>query len=55
MNGFQRKIIDKALENDHRLDTWELEFIDSLSYRPDSYELSEKQNEILNRISEKVY
>lgn len=55
MNGFQEKIIAKAMDNDSKLSTWECEFIDNLSDKDDRYELSDKQNEILNRISEKVY
>lgn len=55
MNGFQEKIVQKAMDNDSKLSSWECEFIDSLNDKPERYELSDKQNEILNRISEKVY
>ena len=55
MNGFQEKIIEKAMDNDHKLSSWECEFVENLSEKSDRYELSDKQNEILNRISEKVY
>ncbi len=55
MNGFQKKVIQKAIENDHKLSPWECDFIDTLSDRSDNYELSDKQNDVLNRISEKVY
>lgn len=54
MNGFQRRIIERAYENDHKLNSWECDFIESLSEKSDNYELSNKQNEILNRIGEKV-
>lgn len=54
MNGFQRKTIDRAMTNDHKLSSWECDFIDSLNEKSDDYELSTKQNEILNRIGEKI-
>ncbi len=54
MNGFQKRIIERANESDHKLSSWEIDFIESLSNKADNYELSDKQNEILNRISEKV-
>jgi hypothetical protein len=54
MNTFQRKTIDRAYDNEHKLSAWELDFIESLHDKPDNYELSEKQNSILNRIGEKV-
>lgn len=54
MNTFQRKTIDRAYNNEHKLSAWELDFIESLRYRSDEYELSDKQNTILNRIGEKV-
>lgn len=55
MNGMQRKIIDKAMDNDRELTTWECEFIDDLNDKDDDYELSDKQNSVLNRIQDKVY
>jgi len=54
MNGLQRKIIIKALDADDRLSEWESEFISHLADQSDDYELSEKQNHVLNRIWEKV-
>lgn len=54
MNNFQRKIIDRAYENEHKLSSWECDFIESLKYKDDKFELSDKQNSILNRISEKL-
>lgn len=53
MNGFQKKIVLKAMENEDLLTPWESEFINSLAEREDR-DLSKKQNEILNRISEKM-
>lgn len=55
MNGFQEKVIEKAANNIHKLNSWECGFIESLQDKPDNYELSETQNRILNKISEKVY
>lgn len=54
MNGYQKKRIIEALDNPDKLTDWEYDFIDSLSNHDDDYELSEKQNSILNRISEKM-
>lgn len=54
MNTFQQKIIERAIKNDHKLTSWECDFIESLSSRPDNYELTKKQNSILNRIGEKL-
>lgn len=54
MNRVQQKFICDALDNDHDLTEWEIEFINSLADKPDDYQLSEKQNEILNRIQRKI-
>lgn len=54
MNRVQKKFICDALDNEHDLTEWESRFINDLADKPDDYELSEKQNEILNRISQKV-
>ena len=54
MNGFQSKIISDALDDPEALTEWEYEFIDSLADHEDDYELSEKQNQVLNRIGQKL-
>ena len=54
MNGFQLRIIEKAIENDHVLSAWESDFIASLDDLPESQELTTKQNHVLNNISEKI-
>jgi hypothetical protein len=54
MNRFQRKIIVDALEDPSRLTDWEFDFVNSLADKTDDeYELTEKQNKIVNRIGEK--
>lgn len=57
MNGFQRKIVLKAQDSEDLLTEWEADFISSLADRdekaPDA-KLSDRQNEILNRISQKL-
>jgi len=53
MNGFQKKIIKDAIDDPEPLSEWEFDFINSLADKPDEYELSEKQNKIVNRISQK--
>jgi len=54
MNRVQIQIIKEALDSPELLSEWEHEFIDSLADKPDNYELSEKQNSILNRIGSKM-
>ena len=57
MNGFQRKVVMKALDNQDLLTDWEADFINSLADRDENApnaQLSSKQNEILNRISGKL-
>lgn len=53
-NRVQRKFILDALDQPERLTDWENEFINDLAEKDDDYELSEKQNNILNRISQKL-
>lgn len=53
-NRIQRKFILDALDQPERLNEWENDFISNLADKDDDYELSEKQNEILNRISQKL-
>jgi len=55
MNGWQEKVIDKAMSNDDKLNSWECDFIESLNDKGSDYELSFKENKKLNEISEKVY
>lgn len=54
MNRIQKKFICDALDSEHMLSEWESQFINDLAERPDDYELSNKQNEVLNRISQKI-
>lgn len=54
MNRVQLKFVEDAEQNGHLLTQWEQTFIDDLSRKDEGYELSEKQNEILNRISRKL-
>ncbi|WP_299077717.1 hypothetical protein [uncultured Paraglaciecola sp.] len=53
MNNFQKKIITDAIEDPQPLSDWELDFINDMAEKPQGYEASKKQNEILNRISQK--
>ena len=53
MNRIQKRFIKDAIDDPEPLSDWEQEFIDSLAQKDDDYELSEKQNHILNRISQK--
>lgn len=54
MNRVQIQFIKEALDNEDDLSSWEWDFINSLADRGDDYELSSKQNEILNRIQRKI-
>lgn len=54
MNRVQRQFVKDAIEYEHKLTEWEAKFINDLAERGDDYELSEKQNSILNRISQKL-
>jgi hypothetical protein len=53
-NRIQIKFIKDALDSPEKLNEWEVDFIDSLADKDDNYELTEKQNTILNRISQKI-
>lgn len=53
-NRVQIKFIEDALDQDHKLSAWECDFIESLSNLPEDKPLTDRQNEILNRISQKL-
>lgn len=50
MNNFQTQIILDAMDEPGKLTPWETEFIDNMADKEDGYEVSEKQNSVLNRI-----
>ena len=61
MNRIQIQFIKDALDQEHKLSEWESEFINDLADKDEEYKkkgvdltLSSKQNEILNRISQKL-
>lgn len=57
MNKVQRKFIIDALDQEHKLTEWECQFVNDLAERDEKQpdrELSDKQNEILNRIQRKL-
>ena len=57
MNKIQRKFVIDALDQEHKLSEWESRFINDLAERDEQspdYVLSDKQNEILNRIQRKL-
>lgn len=57
MNRIQRKFVIDALDQEHKLTEWESQYINDLAERDEKspdYVLSDKQNEILNRISRKL-
>ena len=55
MNGFQKKIISKALCSSQFLTDYENEFITSLTKKSQGYELTENENRMLNKLCAKVY
>lgn len=54
MNRVQRKFVKDALDQPYNLNEWENDFIDNLADRDDDYELSEKENAVLNKIQRKL-
>ena len=57
MNRIQRKFVIDALDQEHKLTEWESRYINDLAERDEQnpdYVLSDKQNEILNRIQRKL-
>jgi len=54
MNRYQMKRILAAMDCEDELTSWEWDFINSLADQDEDYELSKRQNELLNRIAEKT-
>lgn len=57
MNKVQRKFVLDALDEEHKLTEWESQFINDLAERDEKYPdlvLTDRQNEILNRIQRKL-
>lgn len=54
MNRVQKRFVKDAMDQPYKLSEWENKFIDDLSEKEDDYELSEKQNSILNRTQGKL-
>ncbi len=54
MTKDQIEIIKVALDYQDSLTDWEAEFINSLADKDDGYSLSEKQEQVLQRIATKV-
>ena len=54
MNNYQIKRIAEAMDKSHLLNSWECDFIESLSEKDEKEELTEAQNHKLNEISQKM-
>lgn len=54
-NRVQKQIIKDALDEPEKLTDWENEFIASVAEIEDDQELTQKQNAVLNRISQKLF
>lgn len=55
MNKVQIQFVKDAMDQEEKLTPWEYDFINDLAEKPDNYELSDRQNEVLNRIQRKLY
>ena len=53
ITGFQKKIITRAIDEPEKLTDWENQFIEDMASRGEC-NVSDKQNEILNRILHKL-
>jgi len=53
MNNIQKRFNNDAIEDPEPLTEWEYDFIQSIAEKNAESELTEKQNHILNRISQK--
>lgn len=54
MNKSQNGFVIDALNQEENLSDWEINFIRDIAEKPEDYELSEKQNAVLNRIQGKL-
>lgn len=54
MNRVQKRFVKDALDQPEKLSEWENQFISDLAEKPDDYELSDKQNDVLNKIQRKL-
>ena len=54
MNKIQKRFIKDAQDAPEKLTDWEYDFIESIALFKDTQELSERQNKVLNRISQKL-
>jgi hypothetical protein len=54
MNRIQKRIILDALDEPESLSDWENDFINDMADKGDEYQVSEKQNQIINRIGNKL-
>lgn len=54
MNRIQIQFVKDALDQPENLTDWENNFVSDLADKPDDYQLSEKQNAVLNKISQKL-
>lgn len=55
MNGLQIRWLEKADEQSDQLNDWEQGFVENLMEKDqDTYELSDKQNQTLNKINSKL-
>ena len=54
MNGLQQRWLEKADEQSDQLSDWKQEFVENLLTKSEHYELSDKQNSVLNKINTKL-
>lgn len=54
MDGLEKRIINKAIEDPSDLTEWEYDFVFDIADKPETYTLTKKQREILFRIWDKI-
>jgi len=54
MNRVQIQIIKEAMDSPEKLSNWEFDFVNDIAKKGDDYELSDKQNHIVNRIGSRM-
>lgn len=54
MNRVQVQLIKECLDSEHQMSVWEWDFINNIADKDDDYELSEKQNKVLNEINSRL-
>ena len=49
-----KETVLEALDNEHLLTAWEWDFVNNLANKPEGYDFTSKQREVLTRIQDKL-